>query len=61
MKNQLYQQAREFVSQAQFSKNAEDIAIAKNSLSSAFANSTLAEQEQLRGMQKQISHLEDTI
>ncbi|MDG5473031.1 DUF3813 domain-containing protein [Jeotgalibacillus sp. ET6] len=61
MKNQLYQQAREFVSQAQFSKKPEDIAKAKNGLSSAFANSTLAEQEQLRGMQEQISHLEDTL
>ncbi|KIL47451.1 DUF3813 domain-containing protein [Jeotgalibacillus campisalis] len=61
MKNQLYQQAREFVSQAQFSKKAEDISKAKNSLSSAFANSTLAEQEQLRGMQEQISHLEESL
>ncbi|PPA72291.1 DUF3813 domain-containing protein [Jeotgalibacillus proteolyticus] len=60
-KNLLYQKAREFVEKAQFYKGQGDIERAKNSLSSAFANSTPAEQEQLRGMQKRISHLEDSL
>ncbi|KIL45810.1 DUF3813 domain-containing protein [Jeotgalibacillus soli] len=58
MKNKLFQEARGFVNQAITSQKEHDIARAKNSLSSAFANSTLAEQEQLSEMQKELKQIE---
>ena len=59
MKNKLFQEARAFVDKAQQTKSEEDVLKAKNSLSSAFANSTLAEQKQLSGMQDQIRQMEN--
>ena len=69
MGNQLFQQARSQVEQAeqklqnattpeQLSAAFDEITKAKNSLSSAFANSTTAEKEQLAQMQNTIEQLE---
>ncbi|MEW9501554.1 DUF3813 domain-containing protein [Jeotgalibacillus marinus] len=57
MKNKLFQEARGFVDQALTSKDEKDVARAKNSLSSAFANSTIDEQKQLSEMQQKIRQL----
>lgn len=60
MGNRLFQEARVFVD---FAKNcdsyhkSEAVAKAKNSLSSAWANSTPAEQEQLHALQKELDSL----
>ncbi|MFD1706939.1 DUF3813 domain-containing protein [Siminovitchia sediminis] len=56
-KNKLFQEARHFVEQAMENPSAEAVDIAKNSLSSAYANSTLAQQRQLRRLQKQLDSL----
>ena len=64
-KNELFQQARHFVEQAQylFSSDGSEqekekaLEIAKNALSSAYANSTFAEQSQLREFQEAIDRL----
>jgi hypothetical protein len=59
MGNQLFQQARKFVSLAVQSEGDEQaIAKAKNALSSAYANSTRAEQEQLSEMQAELDQLQ---
>lgn len=60
MGNRLLQEARKWVAEA---KNAtgsgqyEAIEKAKNALSSAFANSTLAQKKQLRELQKELDQL----
>lgn len=54
MKNKLFQLARSFVEKAKVSKRSDDRQKAKNNLSSAFANSTFAEQKQLRKMQEEL-------
>ncbi|TDL35281.1 DUF3813 domain-containing protein [Jeotgalibacillus sp. S-D1] len=54
MKNKLFQLARSFVEKAKQTKRADDKQKAKNNLSSAFANSTYAEQKQLREMQEEL-------
>lgn len=61
MGNRLFQEARTYV---ELAKNCDSysrpevIAKAKNALSSAWANTTFAEQEQLREMQKELESLE---
>jgi hypothetical protein len=65
MANKLFQQAREFVKEAlhadhdehqenQVHQKQDTEEIAKNALSSAFANSTVAEKEQLSELQKEL-------
>ena len=64
MGNRLLQQARDFVEKAKLKKDhdlevsEEDIQKAKNAISSAFANSTLAEQELLSQYQRELEELE---
>ena len=65
MGNDLFRRAREAVAIAEQSVNGqanlnsqEAISIAKNELSSAFANSTIAEKEQLHKMQDQLDQLQ---
>lgn len=61
MRNELFVLARQFVNQASQASGAEQqIAIdkAKNALSSAFANATLAEQAQLYTMQEELESLQ---
>lgn len=60
MGNKLFQQARDFVHIAKNAPPSEkDVAIqrAKNSLSSAFANSNFAEQRQLQSLQTELDDL----
>ncbi|GIN84030.1 hypothetical protein J6TS2_04160 [Heyndrickxia sporothermodurans] len=62
MANRLFQQARQYVEQAKASstlgrEKEEAILKAKNALSSAYANSTFAEQQQLQDLQKEIEQL----
>lgn len=57
MGNQLFQQARDFVEKAKISRDSSAIEVARNALSSAYANSTTAEKVQLREMQKIIDTL----
>jgi hypothetical protein len=60
MGNQLFQEARRFVETAKAANPADlDSAIekAKNALSSAYANSTVAEQAQLQQMQQELDQL----
>lgn len=58
MANRLFQEAREFVENVINSERNEDyeksVDIAKNALSSAFANSTDAEKLQLRELQEKL-------
>ncbi|MBA9025214.1 MULTISPECIES: DUF3813 domain-containing protein [Bacillaceae] len=56
MANKLFQQARKFVEEAVNSdqNQEETMEIAKNALSSAYANSTEAEQVQLRELQNKL-------
>lgn len=56
-KNRLFQEARHFVEQALNNSSPEAIDIAKNALSSAYANSTFAEQRQLRQLQEQLDRI----
>jgi hypothetical protein len=60
MGNQLFQEARRFVEMAK-TASPEDldsaVAKAKNSLSSAYANSTVAEQAQLQQMQQELDQI----
>jgi hypothetical protein len=65
MGNVLFQKARESVAIAQNAingqadTNAEDaINVAKNALSSAFANSTIAEKEQLHDLQDRLAQIQ---
>ncbi len=60
MGNQLFQEARRFVTMAKNADpaNREDaVAKAKNALSSAYANSTIAEQRQLQEMQQELEQI----
>lgn len=64
MGNRLFQQARDAVHEATIaSKNGQSaerertVNIAKNALSSAYANSTISEQKQLRELQEQLDTL----
>lgn len=65
MGNRLFQEAREFVEHAEelfFTGDSTEekenaLQVAKNALSSAYANSTFAEQEQLREYQKVLDRL----
>ena len=61
MGNQLFQEARRFVEMAK-SANPNDldsaVAKAKNALSSAYANSTIAEQAQLQQMQQELDQIQ---
>jgi len=60
MGNQLFQEARRFVEMAKSADPAERSAVvskAKNALSSAYANSTVAEQSQLQEMQNELEQL----
>ncbi|WP_110929066.1 DUF3813 domain-containing protein [Bacillus massiliglaciei] len=58
MGNKLFQEARHFVEKALHSSGShekdETASIAKNALSSAYANSTNAEKEQLRELQEKL-------
>ncbi|MGE6378842.1 DUF3813 domain-containing protein [Peribacillus muralis] len=60
MANKLFQKAREFVEEALHSERDGDQhntdEIAKNALSSAFANTTEAEKEQLREFQEELEN-----
>ncbi|MBM7659785.1 hypothetical protein JOC85_000552 [Bacillus mesophilus] len=65
MANQLFQKARETVAIAKQASNGNSstdvnqaIDIAKNALSSAYANSTVAEQEQLRVLQDELDQIQ---
>ncbi|KKB33176.1 DUF3813 domain-containing protein [Bacillus thermotolerans] len=61
MGNRLFQEARDSVEQALAYATEENIAVAKNNLSSAFANANLAEQRQLSGMQKKLQQAEQSV
>ncbi|MDM5357608.1 DUF3813 domain-containing protein [Peribacillus sp. ACCC06369] len=60
MANNLFQKAREFVEEALHSEHDGDQRkteeVAKNALSSAFANTTEAEKEQLRELQEELEN-----
>ena len=60
MGNRLFQEAREFVENVLHSGRDEDyektVNVAKNALSSAFANSTDAEKVQLRELQEKLEN-----
>jgi hypothetical protein len=64
MGNQLFQKARETVQLAKQAVNDQQpesekaIAVAKNALSSAFANSTMAEKNQLHQLQNELDQLQ---
>lgn len=60
MGNRLFQEARKAVAQAYTAPpahQADAIATAENALSSAYANTTLAEKEQLRSFQDELNSL----
>jgi hypothetical protein len=60
MGNQLFQEARRFVEMAKTASPADQpaaITKAKNALSSAYANSTVAEQGQLQKMQSELDQV----
>ncbi len=57
MGNRLFQQARNYYEIARQHPDGDTIAHAKNALSSAFADSTAAEQEQLRKLQNELDKL----
>ncbi|MCM3570024.1 DUF3813 domain-containing protein [Neobacillus mesonae] len=60
MGNQLFQEARRFVEMAKDAgpeSRESAVAKAKNALSSAFANSTFAEQRQLQEMQQELDQI----
>ncbi|MHC0036724.1 DUF3813 domain-containing protein [Pseudoneobacillus sp. C159] len=61
MGNRLFQEARSFVELAKTAQSDEKqtaILRAKNALSSAYANSTVAEQAQLSEMQKELDQIQ---
>lgn len=60
MGNQLFQEARRFVEMAKSAdpeSRESAVTKAKNALSSAFANSTFAEQRQLQEMQQELEQI----
>lgn len=60
MRNELFQQAKKFTSEVRKAKEItdEDIQKAKNAISSAFANSTIAEQKLLQQYQEELEKLD---
>jgi len=61
MGNRLFQDVRRFVQAAQNTdpaNRAQAIAVARNALSSAYANTTEAEQRQLREMQQELDSMQ---
>jgi hypothetical protein len=58
MSNRLFQDARKFVQAAKESYSEESVLKAKNALSSAYANSTTAEKQQLQELQKELDTLQ---
>lgn len=63
MANKLFQLARDFVNEAGTATPAEKeqaILKAKNALSSAFANATFAEQQQLQQLQMDLDQIESS-
>lgn len=60
-KDKLFQEARHFVEQALNNTSPETVEIAKNALSSAYANSTFAQQSQLRELQEQLDKRSDSL
>ncbi|MGV2940772.1 DUF3813 domain-containing protein [Mesobacillus sp. LC4] len=61
MGNRLFQEARKAVQLAKTAEPAEQsaaISTAKNALSSAYANTTMAEKEQLRSFQDELNSIE---
>lgn len=60
MANELFQEARKAVDIALQSGQEDADSKAKNALSSAFANSSTAEQQQLQELQKQLEDLTET-
>jgi L-rhamnose isomerase len=58
MGNRLFQDARKFVQAAKENDSEESILKAKNALSSAYANSTTAEKQQLQELQKELDTLQ---
>ncbi|MBT2639168.1 DUF3813 domain-containing protein [Bacillus sp. ISL-39] len=61
MGNRLFQEARKAVQLAKTAETAEQsaaISTAKNALSSAYANTTMAEKEQLRSFQDELNSIE---
>ncbi|SFA79058.1 MULTISPECIES: DUF3813 domain-containing protein [unclassified Bacillus (in: firmicutes)] len=64
MGNRLFQEARRFVEAAKSADTVDQQAAvdtAKNALSSAFANSTRAEQQQLQEMQTELAQIDTTM
>lgn len=59
MGNKLFQLAKEAVYRAETSSNPDDINKAKNQISSAFANSSAAEQMQLQELQQRLDGVEN--
>lgn len=62
MGNRLFQEARKAVQLAKTAEPAEQTAAmytAKNALSSAYANTTMAEKEQLRSLQDELNSIEN--
>lgn len=60
-KDKLFQEARHFVKQALNNTSPETVEIAKNALSSAYANSTFAQQSQLRELQEQLDRRSNSL
>ncbi len=56
-KNRLFQEARHFVELALSNSSPDAVETAKNALSSAYANSTLAQQQQLRQLQEKLDRI----
>ncbi|MDE3838189.1 DUF3813 domain-containing protein [Bacillus methanolicus] len=60
MGNRLFQEAKKFVNlakNAETSNKQEALARAKNAISSAYANSTIAEQRQLQELQNELENI----
>ncbi|RWR14533.1 DUF3813 domain-containing protein [Siminovitchia fortis] len=60
-KDKLFQEARHFVEQALNNTSPKTVEIAKNALSSAYANSTFAQQSQLRELQEQLDRRSNSL
>lgn len=58
MSNRLFVEARKFVEVAKNSYSEEALLKAKNAVSSAYANSTTVEKEQLQELQKELDNLQ---
>ena len=59
MGNKLFQLAKDAVYLAETTSNLDDIEKAKNQISSAFANSTAAEQRQLQELQQRLDQVQN--